>query len=113
MARGFVFLIFLSVIGARDVACQVQYAIIASDVCWIVSGQDSSLTRLTYVTSSAASSELKYLNADGNEVTVTGGSLYNGKCGCCRNGAPTSGGPVTEAQGIKEDEPVLIASKNE
>lgn len=111
MARGFVFLIFLSVIGARDVACQVQYAIIASDVCWIVSGQDSSLTRLTYVTSSAASSNLKYLNADGNEVTVTGGSLYNGKCGCCRNGAPTSGGPVTME--LKAIEPKKILAENE
>jgi len=63
-----------------------QYNIVRQGVCWTTPGAvDSSLTRLVYVSvSGAGPTSVKYVNAAGADVDVSGGGSFEmGYCGCC------------------------------
>jgi hypothetical protein len=59
--------------------------VLEEEICWSVNGVDSSLTRFTYVdpSDSTQNTVLFYVNAMGQVVSVSGGTLSLGFCGCC------------------------------
>lgn len=65
--------------------------VMEEEVCWSVGGVDSSLTRFYYIDPSDTSKNqiLFYVNASGAVVTVSGGTLTLGYCGCCEPGGGT------------------------
>ena len=75
-----VFILVLLPVAA--VFAQPRYSVEKIPLCWTVGSTDSSITKVVLI--SSASDQLVtigYYNADGNDITVSGGSLQFGYCG--------------------------------
>jgi hypothetical protein len=58
-----------------------QFTFQSFPLCWDVGGQDSSIYRIVlYTDQASAGMELGYYDKEGNEITVSGGSLSQGLC---------------------------------
>jgi len=89
--------IFIFILAALPVLAfsQARYDIIQMPLCWTVGGGDSSITRYVLVSSTGAYSTVMYLNAAGNQINYTSGTLRNGHCDCCTGGGGSGSGTVT------------------
>lgn len=76
--------------------------IIGTPVCWTTSA-DSNLIRYDLVSQSASPGKvLFYVNAAGNEVSVSGGILKNGWCCPCSGSGDSGGGGVSELSDLTD-----------
>jgi len=113
--------IFIFILAALPVLAfsQARYDIIQMPLCWTVGAGDSSITRYVLVSSTGAYSTVMYLNAAGNQINYTSGTLRNGHCDCCTGGSGSgtvtnvatgvglTGGPITTTGTIAVDTAVL------
>ena len=94
MKQRFIYISLLFLLFAAKSYAQPRYVIAEQALCWNTGSQDSSITRYLLITSQGALDSVMTLDQYGNPVTVTGGTITFGHCGCC-NGGGGGGGTDT------------------
>ena len=89
------FLFFAGLVSAQ------KYDFHLDPICWTVNGTDSSLFKITHLSSRGGRQIINYWNANLQTVSVIGGSLKNEYCDCLGNSSDVCTDPplITDFQG--------------